>query len=154
MDINTDAVTISLWVKLANLPSEMPVPYGPFFDSKSDAYVLYADRGNGEFRFKVTTDAGAERPGISESDLVVGKWLHIVGVYDGSTARIYLNGELKDSHNLTGTVNPGQVTLIGLNGNDHVQSAMDNFQLFNRALSEDEIALIYNETKLFALHRK
>ncbi len=41
---------------------------------------------------------GAERPGIPEADLRKGEWMNITGVYDGTQALIYLNGEQKDSH--------------------------------------------------------
>ncbi len=148
LNVNNDAVTLSAWVKLEVLPSEMSGSYGPIYDSDQDCYVLYEDRGNGELRFKVTTTSGAERPGIKESDLPLNEWLHIVGVYDGSQAMIYMNGALMDSHGgLSGQVKTGQVARLGENINSYFKGAIDNVQVYNRALSEEEIGLVYSGVK-------
>ena len=150
-DIGGSAVSVSVWTKLTYLPSQMTHPFGPLFDSEADQYVLYADRGNNELRFKVTTNVKAERPGIPASALVTGQWIHVVGVYDGSNAKIYLNGVLKDTHPITGTVNPGQVAMLGKSGTagtpSYFKGSIDNVEVLNRALSADEVAAMYNTTK-------
>ena len=148
LDINGDAVSVSLWTRLALLPGELPGAYGPIYDSETDNYVIYEDKGNSELRFKVSTSNGAERPGIRETDLRVNEWLHIVGVYDGSNAMIYLNGELKDTHSLTGIVNPGQVANLGTSLGSYFKGSIDNIQVFSRALTESEINFLYNEVKI------
>lgn len=150
-DINGNAVTVSLWTKLDYLPADLPVPYGPLFDSDADQYVLYEDRGNNALRFKVTTSASAERPGIPAADLVTGQWIHVVGVYDGSKAMIYLNGVLKDYHLLTGTVKTGQVAMLGKSGvagtPSYFEGSIDNVQIFKTALLPQEVLDLYNSIK-------
>ncbi|MFH1527280.1 MAG: LamG-like jellyroll fold domain-containing protein, partial [Bacteroidota bacterium] len=147
LDINGNAVTVSVWAKLGYLPSELPGSFGPIYDSETDNYVIYEDKNNKELRFKVTTNVSAERPGIPAADLVANKWLHIVGVYDGSKAMVYLNGVLKDSHNLTGDVKPGQVTQLGKSGTAFFKGSIDNIQVFNRALDESEINFLFKEVR-------
>ncbi|MBU1097409.1 MAG: T9SS type A sorting domain-containing protein [Bacteroidetes bacterium] len=147
LDINTNAVSVSIWTKLGQLPNEIVAAFGPLFDSETDNYVLYEDKGNNELRFKVTTSNSAERPGIPAADLVKNKWIHVVGVYDGTKAMIYLNGVMKDYHILTGTVKPGQVANIGLNGTAYFKGSMDDVQIFNRALSESEVNFLYKGVK-------
>ncbi len=146
-DINNNSVTVSLWTKLGYLPTELPVAFGPLFDSDGDQYVLYEDRGNSELRFKVTTSTGAQRPGISNDDLTAGEWIHIVGVYDGSNAMIYLNGEKKDSHPLTGNVKTGQKAFLGKNGESYFKGSIDQVEIFNTALTGIEIENMYNHIK-------
>ena len=151
-DINGNAVSVSAWVKLDYLPADMPYGFGPIFDSDTDEYNLYEDKTNNELRFKVTTSSyTAERPGISGADLKKGEWLHIVGVYNGSQAQIYLNGFLKDSHNLSGNVKSGQVAMLGkstVNGSPtYFKGSMDNIHVFNRALSAAEIEDMYKSFK-------
>ncbi len=143
LNINTNAVSISVWVRLDYLPNDLPGSYGPIYDSNTDCYVLYEDRGVNELRFKVTTDKSAERPGIPASYLTTGEWLHIVGVYDGSRVRIYLNGQLRDSHNLSGTVKSGQQAAIGLASGCYFKGAIDELHIFNQALTTDEIQFLY-----------
>jgi hypothetical protein len=153
LDINTNALTISLWVKLEQLPSQLPQSFGSIYDSQQDQYVIYTDKGARELRFKVTTSNGPARPGIPESKLTTGEWLHIVGVYDGNAqatygeARIYLNGELMDVHAgsdsapgtlLTGNVNSGQQAGIGRAGtpagNSYV-GGIDDVAIWSQALT-------------------
>ena len=143
LNINGSAVSLSLWTKLPYKPSGLPGPYAPLYDSETDNYVLYGDRGNNELRFKVTTSGGAERPGIPDADIIPDEWIHVAGVYDGSHAMIYLNGELKDSHPLTGTVNTGQVATMGKTGSTYFQGSIDQVEVYGRALSEAEIMQIF-----------
>jgi len=114
------------------------------YDSGLDRYVIYVDKGNKELRFKVTTASGAERPGIPENMLVKNEWMHIVGVYDGSMAMIYMNGELMDTHsNITGNVKPDQVARLGQDGTNYFKGELDNVQIYNRGLSADEVKALY-----------
>ncbi len=148
LDINGNAVSISLWTRLEYLPNELPGNYGPIYDSDTDNYVIYEDKGTNELRFKVTTLTSAERPGIPGSHLRVNEWLHVVGVYNGSNAMVYLNGQLKDTHPLTGNVKPGQIALLGKSAGSFFKGAIDNILIFNRALSENEISFLYTGQKV------
>jgi hypothetical protein len=144
LDIGGDAVTLSAWVWLTELPSEQAEGFGGIYDSANDAYVFYLDKGNAELRFKVTA-TGAERPGIPEADLILNQWIHIAGVYDGaaSEARIYMNGILMDTHGgPTGIVLTGQIAGIGRNGTDEASffnGAIDDLAVWNRALTSEEV---------------
>ncbi|MDP2039392.1 MAG: LamG-like jellyroll fold domain-containing protein, partial [Ignavibacteria bacterium] len=153
-DINAPAVSVSLWAKLAQLPAELSGSFCGLFDSDADQYAIYLDKGNKELRFKVTTTVSAERPGIPEIDLISGQWIHLVGVYDGTAAKIYLNGVLKDSHPLTGNVKPGQVLMLGRNaivGPVYYKGNLDNIHVFSKALTQDEITDLYQNITNLAI---
>lgn len=140
-------VSVSVWTKMDFLPSEMIGGYGPLFDSDGDNYVIYADKGNKELRFKVSTSGGAARPGIPQSDLVSGEWFNVVGVYDGANATIYLNGIKKGTLPLTGTITTGQIANLGRNASTgtiaYFQGNIDNVAVYNKALSQTEIVELY-----------
>lgn len=148
----TNAVSVSVWAKYENLPTEMAGGYGPLFDSQGDNYVIYADKGNKELRFKVSTSGGAARPGIPQADLISGEWINVVGVYDGSNAMIYLNGVKKGTLPLTGTVVAGQVAILGRNGTAapiaYLLGQIDNVAVYNKALSQTEIDYMYRNYKM------
>jgi len=150
-DLNSNTVTLAAWTKLEYLPSEMLTLFGPIFDSEIDQYVIYEDRGNKELRFKVTTTESAERPGIPESFLTKGEWIHVVGVYNGNTAKIYLNGILMDSHNISGNVRVGQEARLGKSGDpassSHFTGSIDNVEVYNLALSAEEVWQLYRDYK-------
>jgi glycerophosphoryl diester phosphodiesterase len=147
-NINQNSVSLLLWTKLSCKPSELSVAYAPLFDSETDNYVLYGDRGNNELRFKVATSGGAERPGIPDADIKAGEWIHVAGVYDGAQAMIYLNGVLKDAHAISGTVNAGQIATLGKTGSTYFKGSIDQVEVYSRALPEEEIMQIYEHYRI------
>lgn len=163
LDIGTNAVTLSLWVKLAYLPSAATNGgYACIYDSEFDAYSIYMDQASGELRFKATDSSlqGA-RPGIPEAKLRTGVWHHVVGVYDGNASPaagqtlIYLDGRLQDVHvggdaspryGMTGPVRKGQQATLGRNGPNSAfffSGAVDDVAVWRRALAPAEIRQIY-----------
>lgn len=162
LNINTNALTLSVWVKLESLPAQLTTSYGAILDSTSDCYVLYLDKNNNELRFKVTDTSGnAARPGIGPWFLQTNQWLHIAATYNGAAAggpgnaAIYLNGVLMDTHlgndstpgaGLTGNVKIGQVAAMGREGptgGNGFTGMVDDFALWKRALALSEIQTIY-----------
>ncbi len=88
----------------------------------------------------------------SKTLLDTGKWYFIVGVWDGTTIKIYLNGELKNSKKVSATIgNYDSDLFIGTYGGDISRYAfkgiIDDIAIFNEALSSAEIEQIYNITK-------
>ena len=148
LKIFKDAVSISAWIYMDKLPSDISHSYGPIFDSDNDAYILYLDRGNEEVRFKVKDDDGdAERPGIHESYLSINTWHNIVGVYNGHNAMIYLDGNLIDYHSNSDldTLLFPNPTGIGHNNSNYFDGKIDEIKIYNRALSPNEVAQIANQ---------
>ncbi len=163
LNIGTNAVTLSLWVKLTTLPSALTNGYAAIYDDRDvDAYCMYLDRAAAELRFKVTDSATyAARPGIPEALLQTGVWHHVVGVFNGSAspvagqALIFLDGRFVDLHTggdwcgsrgLTNSVRPGQSAAIGRNGlenNYYFAGDVDDIAVWARGLSPAEIRQVY-----------
>ena len=80
------------------------------------------------------------------SNIELDKWYTVVATYDGTTIKIYINGELYTSTATTGEIKPSNVQfLLGANpgGNDRT-SEFTNFtvsdaMLYDRILSEEEV---------------
>jgi glycerophosphoryl diester phosphodiesterase len=146
LDIDLDAVSISAWIKLEELPSQMPDDYGPIYDSDEDYYVLYLDKANQELRFKVKDGLGlVSRPGIPQSDLTLNQWIHVAGIYNGKEAMIYLNGELADSHATSGigVLGSNQNAEIGRNNGNYFKGSIDELKIYERPLSRQEVVNQY-----------
>jgi len=84
----------------------------------------------------------------SINDLTLNKWHHIVGTYDGSTAKLYIDSELKSSstpgtyvivHDDTPLVIGSEYHYAGCRFNGFI----DEVGLYNRALSAEEINIHY-----------
>jgi hypothetical protein len=162
LDINTNALTFAAWVRLQNLPSQLATSYGAIYDSTTDCYVLYLDRGNKELRFKITdASARAARPGIPEALLPTNQWFHVAAMFAGTVgpvsgqATLYLNGQPVDVHTgddanspigLTNNVKAGQAAAMGregpAGGNDFT-GFVDDVAVWRRALTPVEIARLF-----------
>ncbi len=148
-----EGMTVMAWVWLNLLPNELPNSYGEIYGSNQDLYDLYKDKGNNELRCKFATTSSAERPGIPTAQLKTGQWLHIAGTYDNAAgeAKIYMNGELQDTHNLTGAISGVQYSSIGAQGGpdgpftDFFDGILDEVALFKVALTEQEIQTVMEQ---------
>jgi len=147
ISMTTNAVTVQLRTRLNKLPNEIVDSFAGIFDSASDHYIIYLDKSSNELRFKVTTSVGAERPGIPTSMLTKNEWLQITGTYDGISAKIYLNGNLVDTHSLPGGIISGShIAALGRNGTDAIsyfEGSVDEVKIYNRALTDAEIKQLY-----------
>lgn len=76
----------------------------------------------------------------------VNGWTHLVGVYDGSTIKLYQNGILQSTTTATYTPNG---TTFGFGRNDSSTNKfigyIDEVKLYNYALTPDQVLLDYNQ---------
>ena len=78
-------------------------------------------------------------------------WYHIVGTYDTSTMKLYINGMLSHSKSVTGAIETNNEPLrIGKQfwyGNvySYWDGLIDEVKIYNRALSADEVLEHYND---------
>jgi hypothetical protein len=78
--------------------------------------------------------------------LPVAKWTYLTAVYDGATKYIYVNGILVGSTAATGSVTFSNMKIgISRDGSQHENGRIDDFRVYNRALSATEIANLYKE---------
>ena len=79
---------------------------------------------------------------MTKAGLGVGFWNHVAGTYDGSTSRLYVNGELRDSNVLDVPIAPGGNFFVGARGpGSHTfGGAIAQVRVYNRALSKEEVA--------------
>lgn len=95
--------------------------------------------------FRISTSVGGEL-NVRGVNITPNKWSHIVGTYDGSMARIYVNGQLANEIVKTGNIEQsGQNLSFGANigsvSTDREYSGrLDEVMIFNRALTSTEIA--------------
>ena len=73
----------------------------------------------------------------------VGKWQHVAATYDGSAARIYVDGVQTATATFTGNVGTGNAWRIGAYGPappmGFFDGRLDNVRIYGRALSASEI---------------
>jgi len=144
LQMDTNQVSISIWIKTKNLASEYPLSTGPIFKSLQDYYSLYFSRLFDELRFKVTTTTGNQVVGIPSLFIKRNEWNFIVGTYNGKVLSVYLNGKLIRTAGLSGNVLNNQRSFIGSGNNGtYFNGAIDELAIYNRELTIQEIETMY-----------
>ncbi|MHC4626225.1 MAG: LamG domain-containing protein [Planctomycetota bacterium] len=142
--LDTDAdVTVAAWINwidagdgwLAILANGQQ--NGPW-----ENYGLFVNRAGGFLYFTLSLDGGHVTQSAPNGVVGPGEWLHAAATWDGSNARVYVNGELVLEQAQTGTlVPPGLPLRIGhRNASSHYfNGSIDEVRVYNHALTEVEI---------------
>lgn len=128
--------------------------------SADDAYALFIN-GNDRPRFRAVTNDGGDILDETVSDnrnssrIWTGAWRHMCGVYNGQQLIIYTDGTVGGRVDQEGTIQQTSEPLIlGIcasnsltnctNLSNPFNGVLDNFKLYNRALSTTEIQAEFN----------
>lgn len=145
---------VSLWVKanswttsdhLADLVGKDDNPSGR-------QWVLQIHGTGGDFpdgavRAGVFTESGLGY-GDSTVTLPTATWVHLVQVWNGTNVRVYFNGAKIIESSASGNMAAGTGPVsIGGNTGSSLDGWIDNVRIYNRALSVQEIKLIYGQEK-------
>ena len=105
-------------------------------------YGLFINRDSRFLYFTLSLD-GEHVPQQTPNNITVpNEWVHVCGTWDGSTARIYVNGQMELEIAKAGTLSsPGLPLRIGhRNGSTHYfNGTIDEVRIYNHALEEVEI---------------
>lgn len=146
---NTNKATVSMWIKPDNITDDGKGIIGKKFSSFE--WAIYQQRSN--LGFVYWNNAGGHTNGM---DLIVSNvltqygWVHVAYTWDGTTSKIYVNGELKGTKEATNSsLNQNNTANVMIGGNiyawgdTYFRGAIDDVIMYNRALSEKEISQIY-----------
>jgi hypothetical protein len=105
-------------------------------------YGLFINRSSRFLYFTLSLDGGHVTQQTPNDITVPNEWVHVCASWDGSTARIYVNGKMELETVQSGTlVPPGLPLRIGhRNGSPHYfNGTIDEVRIYNHALEEAEI---------------
>lgn len=77
-------------------------------------------------------------------------WYHIVGTYDGSTIKLYVNGSLVKSNSYTGTPissTAGIRLMRRWDNPDYWDGLLSTVDIYDKAISASKVSSLYNMTK-------
>jgi hypothetical protein len=151
----TGEITISHWV---NADSFGAHSFSGGYDGTKTAWEVKwmlddwvgdssSDLGIGSY------DDPPHHKGVVDGDFFsTDQWYHVVGVYTGSTWKVYINGTDETDmtlHDGTGALNSSANRYIGAHESGgstikHFDGKIDDPRVYNRALSADEIQRLYN----------
>jgi len=116
-------------------------------DANDDGWQLHIDHSNnGRVAFTVnTTDVSPISPKVDCSD---GNWHLIIGVWDSSGGRAYVDCILEHEILASQTINISETFRIGRNryaGTQYIRGFISNAKIYDHALTESERAKLYKE---------
>lgn len=137
----TAEVTMDGWVNLSSQANG--TLFGRTVPASDDYAVFYV---NGEMQVYIQI-GGNQVIVHSSTGLPSNTWEHVAVTYDGSAIHVYLNGaEVANRLNVSGSLaNTANVPFVigGRVDNFNIHGSIDEVELFNRALTQDEVAAIY-----------
>jgi hypothetical protein len=145
----TSNISLSTWINSTTLFTAQNFP--PFIIKGINiSYMLYGNSYTNQVRLRIGDNIAANVID-TVSTIAINSWYNIVGTYDGTNMRIYINGTLDNTKSRTGTIPVGSNTVyIGYNpvGEALVYNGrISQTSIYNRALSAQEILQNYNATK-------
>ncbi len=144
-------VSLSAWIYPKSTKVQSIAQYGKATgESYGIAVDLFADTTN---KVQFAFYNGAWRR-VDSDAITLNTWTHVVGTYDGTTLKIYINGVLKNTTSYTGTLdyttpnglNIGSYYVAGMT--NYFNGTIDNVMVFNRTLTPQQILAIYQNTQM------
>ena len=149
-------ITISLWFK--------PIDYyGTGYDalvlkpytSHDFPYYQYilgiaGSHGLEPYNFAFNASINGVNIGINSgtNTWTEGNWYNVIGMYNGKALKLYVNGVLRKSYDVEGSISVYNTDLFiakQANINTFTPGTIDNVRIYRRALSEREVKDIYEK---------
>lgn len=149
----SSAMSVSTWAKFLPMADDgsptarLLVKHSDgFTDGTSRYYLSFND--NTQLLNFVVGNATKKQTLTSDISVNDGNWHHIVGTYDGTDVKLYVNGSLMSSESLGGNLDTSTEPIyIGKDDGDRpFNGSLDNMMLFDRALNLTEIVCLWNNT--------
>lgn len=149
---NVSSLSVSVWVK----PAVADTSAMTFFSKTRTGFDTWFVARNGFEQYWVEMcNASTCADAISDSSFADTNWHHLVGVYNGTDVRLYVDGVSADATppSLTGTLKDRSDSICfggAWNGSSCSQSytgggLLDDARIYSKALSASEVLQLYNE---------
>ncbi|WP_189001241.1 LamG domain-containing protein, partial [Paenibacillus nasutitermitis] len=148
-----DQFSISFWVNLSSLPTQNYSIIGKeaITDAMSgNSYrIIVTPSGKGHFVMSTASAGWYSTRANFTVPLQPGLWYHLVAVYDGQNARIYIDGNEEGVSNdisgsLLDTNEPIRIGYKSANNVDYTKAMMDEIQIYDKALTPQQILKLHD----------
>ena len=155
LDAGLNQLTVAAWVYPKDLSSNHAiVSKWQRFGTTNRSYSLFVILGNIIFSVENSSDDSVSAS--NNTALSTNSWQYVVGTWNGSKVKLYVNGEIADEKNLTGAGvydSTAGLAIGKVNTNEnyyYFNGTIDEVEIYNRSLSKEQIVAIFNnKTGLF-----
>lgn len=145
----TDAITVSIWMMQNTLATSEQYIIASF--ENGGAGILAISNG---VAFSLFVNGNYHRIPESSFNITTNEWHHIVGTYDGTTEKLYIDGELKCSAALSGPIAYNANVGWAIGGNPMPNNRADSFancylsdcRVYSTALSAEDVKELYEQS--------
>jgi hypothetical protein len=143
----TDAFSVSVWVNWKGLDGNWHSICGKRdgWDPTLIMWDICLDMNNGRIQFEANTSNGKVFL-ITTDPPFIDDWTHVVVTFELGWATIYMNGEFVVEGDLTLGLKRDAEFHLGCGttgGGDPFNGVIDEFRVYNRVLSSDEVAALF-----------
>jgi hypothetical protein len=136
-----NSITLEAWIKPSFINSDF---YKTILEKFNDDYGIYLSSPTRGPLFFFETSANTYEI-TSFTSISINAWHHVVATYNGSMAKIYVDGVLRNQSAATGTIsNRHRYLRIGGNtGDSYFNGTIDEVRVYNRSLSPQQVYVNY-----------
>jgi len=137
--VNLDNFTILLWMNMQHDATNDEYWFCEAHGTQYNAFHFQHDNGN-ELELQIWDTGGTTHACDRSFEPTIGRWYFIGGSYDGSTMKVYLNGDVYETLNASFTpADDGSDWYMGPSNVEYVEAIMDEVMIYSRVLSLSEI---------------
>jgi hypothetical protein len=148
----TGNFTISFWAKLLTVGTDTyfvvagRADTSYYLDAGEKGYYLMVRRNSDEVYFDFNIGGASAKADVMVTAPDDGLWHHIIGVRNGTSFKVYLDGVFsgEDTATLGDMSASGQTLYVGANDNGDSNVGIDEVRIYNRDLDESEIIKLYD----------
>ncbi len=151
-------ITFSAWVKVGTMVQYGNILSKPYrsngWSSPWHSYGFWQEKylTVGRFVCHISVGSGGYSVIAYDESVTTGIWYNLIGTYDGTTIKFYINGNLYGQTNATGTIGYGtnEPLVLGQRSSssagEYYNGAIDEVIIENRAWSASEIKKYYTNS--------
>jgi hypothetical protein len=148
------AVSVTAWINANSWGASVydnTIVGNDNWQSGPSGYVLRCGN-NGQLSFNIAKSFGNWEEAVSTSNTMIeNTWYFVVGTYDGTQIKLYINGSLEDTLASMGPLFPSFSSLLfgqcpDPTANRFFNGKIDDIGIWNRALTQQEISNLYYGT--------
>jgi len=145
-------LTAALWVKASELRNNTPLFGQPHTNDSWTTPMFGMYVSDGRVVFGLWGDKDSSKALVeSTSELALDTWTFLVGTYDGTTARLFINGVPSGEQPHTGRiVENGQPLILGRGlgyAKPSFKGRIGELHLYARSFTAEEVRALYEQTK-------
>ena len=151
----SDRVTASAWIYPASFGNSWPNIKGilsKYQTGGANGLNMTLGQPGTKDRVYFYLNTGGMNHTLVSNPILLNNWYFVTGVYDGTKIALYVNGQPVDSQLATGNIrNNSDLLSIGSdfgNTNRSFSGTIDEVAIWNRALSDSEIAQMYSAAQV------